>query len=306
MGLQYFEALSPATVSSIVAVLTNRLVVGNDVTGYYSYPFLTTTLPSGIFTSAIVYGFFGAAVGVAYAVGCKKFKTLAHDLFPSPAIPTTNSGDDDTPRRMNGEQKPLLEGQDSKKGTRHVPDSPGVLLRLWKAVRIAFAGCVIGAIVGGIGMFIPHSMFWGEAQLQTLIDKGRTPLPVFGIAGEATVDLVALGRCMIDGRDAAAVRAGFGIECSFAISVAKIITTGLSLGTGIVGGQFWGPLFVGCSSGHFLTEAVSLFSKTTGYGGSLSRYPCLVILCVMGSAHVVTYRAHMAIVSTLDGKCIGL
>ena len=35
MGLQYFEAISPATIASIVAVLCNRLVTGNDVTGYY-------------------------------------------------------------------------------------------------------------------------------------------------------------------------------------------------------------------------------------------------------------------------------
>ena len=33
MGLQYFEALSPATIASIVAVLCNRLVTNNDVTG---------------------------------------------------------------------------------------------------------------------------------------------------------------------------------------------------------------------------------------------------------------------------------
>jgi len=37
MGLQYFEALSPATIASIVAVLCNRLITGNDVTGYYRY-----------------------------------------------------------------------------------------------------------------------------------------------------------------------------------------------------------------------------------------------------------------------------
>jgi len=35
MGLQYFEALSPATFASIVAVLCNRLITNNDVTGYY-------------------------------------------------------------------------------------------------------------------------------------------------------------------------------------------------------------------------------------------------------------------------------
>jgi hypothetical protein len=66
MGLQYFEALSPAVIASIVAVLTNRLVTGNDVDGYYEYPFLNSSLPSEIFTHAIAYGFFGAAIGVFY------------------------------------------------------------------------------------------------------------------------------------------------------------------------------------------------------------------------------------------------
>lgn len=40
MGLQYFEALSPGTIASIVAVLVNRMITGNDVTGMFSYPFL--------------------------------------------------------------------------------------------------------------------------------------------------------------------------------------------------------------------------------------------------------------------------
>ena len=40
MGLQYFEALSPATIASIVAVIFNRIVSGNEVKGYFNYPFL--------------------------------------------------------------------------------------------------------------------------------------------------------------------------------------------------------------------------------------------------------------------------
>ena len=57
MGLQYFEALSPATVASIVGVLSNRLITGNEITGYFKYPFLEETLPSSIFMDAIVFGF---------------------------------------------------------------------------------------------------------------------------------------------------------------------------------------------------------------------------------------------------------
>jgi hypothetical protein len=86
-------------------------------------------------------------------------------------------------------------------------------------------------------MFLPHVMFWGEAQLQTMIDKGRTPLPVFGQGDQPTAALVALGHCMVDQSQVS----GFSLQCSVAIILAKIFVTGLSLGTGIVGGHFWAP-----------------------------------------------------------------
>lgn len=142
-------------------------------------------------------------------------------------------------------------------------------------------------------------MFWGEAQLQTLIDKGRTPLPIFGQEDEPTAALTALGYCMIDPDDSAAVREGFGMGCSFVITIAKIVTTGLSLGTGIIGGHFWGPLFSGCAASHFLTDLTRLLDRTTGFGGGLAAYPCVTILCTMGSTHVVTFRAHTAIMLIL-------
>jgi H+/Cl- antiporter ClcA len=60
-----------------------------------------------------------------------------------------------------------------------------------------------------------------------------------------------------------------------AIAVAKIFVTGLSLGTGIVGGHFWGPLFVGCAASHFLTGLVLKVSNTLGVTSNLSAYPCV-------------------------------
>jgi hypothetical protein len=86
-------------------------------------------------------------------------------------------------------------------------------------------------------MFLPHVMFWGEAQLQTMIDKGRTPLPVFGQSDEPTAALAALGQCMVGQGE----NSGFSVGCSMAIILAKIFVTGVSLGTGIVGGHFWAP-----------------------------------------------------------------
>ena len=95
------------------------------------------------------------------------------------------------------------------------------------------------------------------------------------------------------------MEAGFGMGCSVLIAFAKIVVTGLSLGTGIVGGHFWGPLFTGCTASHFLTEFVRMLERHTGFGGTLAAYPCVTMLCTMGSAHVVTFRAHTAIMLIL-------
>jgi H+/Cl- antiporter ClcA len=175
----YSQALSPATIASIVAVLCNRLVTGNDVTGYYSYPFLTSTLPSAIFTSAIVFGLFGAAVGTVYAVSVIKLKTWVHDLFhesqdePKPAGPDQSvdlaAGDADERIPLVGSAK--INGRKVSTLAR----GPSVLASIRKyccivipeePTRAAVAGTIAGAAVGVIGMFVPHVMFWGEAQLQ--------------------------------------------------------------------------------------------------------------------------------------------
>jgi len=316
MGLQYFEALSPATIASIVAVLTNRLVTNNDVTGYYKYPFLTATLPSEIFTSAIAYGFFGAFVGVCYAQGCKKLKGLVHDWFHAPHDhdgPEPSPGDKQSQFESNedggmGEKKPLLGHKlleiekssvsDQAVGPAHRLKGCFCLVIAHEPYRAAAAGALAGALVGVIGIFVPHVMFWGEAQLQTLIDRGRTPLPVFGTGDEPTAGLTALGYCIIDHTDPHGYQ-NFGVMCSFLIGAAKVVVTGLSLGTGIIGGHFWGPLFTGCAASHFLVEGVKEMSTRFGMGGALAAYPCVAILCTMGSTHVVTFRAHMAIMLIL-------
>jgi hypothetical protein len=124
-------------------------------------------------------------------------------------------------------------------------------------------------------------------------------LPIFGLGDEPTADLTALALCMIDPTDAAAVRAGYSMGCSALITIAKIVTTGLSLGTGIIGGHFWGPLFTGAAAAHFLTDLVKWLGLTYGLDTSLAAYPCVVILCTMASTHVVTFRAHMAIMLIL-------
>jgi hypothetical protein len=100
---------------------------------------------------------------------------------------------------------------------------------------------------------------------------------------------------MVDSSDKQAVTDGFSLGCSALIAIGKIWATGVSLGTGIVAGQFWGPLFTGCAAAHFFTALVDWTQSHLGFGGWLAAHPCIAILCIMGSSHVVTFRTHSAI-----------
>ena len=239
---QYFEALSPATIASIVAVLINRIVINNDVTGMFQYPFLNETLPSYIFKDAIVYGLFGGVLGIFYLLAVKRIKSVVHHLLDCCSAGSTEAGkekqaDEITPLFpvANGLEIPSQSSTDEEAKSKCCDVFAGMIPH--GPSRAAITGALAGLVVGVTGMFLPHVMFWGEAQLQTMIDKGRTPLPVFGLADEPTSALAALGRCMVSQDE----DSGFGIGCSFAIILAKIFVTGVSLGTGIVGGHFWAP-----------------------------------------------------------------
>jgi len=316
MGLEYFEALSPATIASIIAVLVNRWWTGNSVTGYFEYPFLAPELPSAVYGSAVVYGLFGAGVGTLYAMGALRLKVWVHDWFHAKPVNTPDGDDARHEAMMDGtvvnEQAPLLPSQKSKKRVPSVPQRPlarsfsesiselGCCAFRNEPIRAAAAGALAGAVVGIIGLVVPHTFFWGEAQLQTLIDKGRTPLPVFNMDEEWSAALSQYSFCLIDPNDSVAVLNGFSLECSLLITVSKVVVVGLSLGTGIIGGHFWGPLFIGCSASHFFTGIVDVISKASGgFGKELAAFPCVAILCTMASAHVVTFRAHMAIMLIL-------
>ena len=312
MGLQYFEALSPATIASIIAVLVNRIVTGDDVTGYFKYPFLTDTLPSKIFTSAVVYGVFGGVVGIGYANGILKVKKFVHELFSDHSHQHSHDDTEENEGEKSAapeifedeEATPLFKraGQPLHKvpigfieSTRASVERVLSFVIADEPKRAAVVGALAGFVVGVICIFVPHVMFWGEAQLQSMIDKGRTPLPVFGAKGTPTSSLTAYAVCMPDFEN----DLGFSMGCSALIAVSKIFVTGMSLGTGIIAGHFWGPLFTGCIASHFFTDFVNLVSRHIGFGASLSAYPCVAILCVMGATHVVTFRAHLAIMLIL-------
>jgi hypothetical protein len=77
------------------------------------------------------------------------------------------------------------------------------------------------------------------------------------------------------------------------MQVMKTIAIGLSLGTGITGGQFWGPLYVGCAAAHLLQDICLWFDSRFSFITILAAHPCVMILCTMGSAHVGKYSSLM-------------
>jgi len=160
-------------------------------------------------------------------------------------------------------------------------------------------GVLAGFFVGVIGMFLPHNLFWGEAQLQPLIDGGRSPLPILGQNGEPTEALLGWSFCLVDPSDTEATLNGPGLLCNFAMFISKYICIGLSVGTGIVGGQFWGPLYLGAVASNFFVDLMKLVHKYSGVGSIFFEHPCIAILCIMGSAHTVVFRAHTAIMLVL-------
>lgn len=315
MGLQYFEALSPCVISSIISVITNRFLTKKYVAGYFKYPFLTETLPSDVYYEAVIYGVFGTVVGVLYAelaLWCKKW---VHHWFHE--AHDEHEGQEEQYHDHENETTALMVGdidfysyaktKSPRRGRKE--KEPGFIKRVstcmmsmvgipHEPTRAAVAGVFVGIAVGLICMFLPHQLFWGEAQLQTLIDKGKTPLPVFEYEGPTSV-LTSYGYCLIDHNDERAQIKGFSTSCVGMLAFTKILTIGLSLGTGICGGHFWGPLYVGCAAGHFFSDIMAIFKDNFKLAAELARFPCVSILCVMGSAHVVTYRCHMAIVLVL-------
>lgn len=299
MGLEYSEALGPAVLASIVSVLVSCGLSGENVAGYFTYPDVHMASGFLVLVSTVFLGVYGCGVGIVYAEIIKIAKSFVHNLFAAPDDHVYNYLHRDNNRLPAFNINIFADDENdqaefSTAGSDIVPPRccGDIFVIPSKAWRAAVAGTLVGAAVGVIGIFIPHSMFWGEAQLQNLIDRGLSPLPVFTtLEDDPTSTFLSHGFCLVD----ASNKEGIGMGCALLIAAAKTVTIGLSLGTGIIGGQFWGPLYVGCALAHVLTDVVDMVTPYLTVFGFLTANPTIVILCVMGSAHVVTFRAWMAI-----------
>ncbi len=182
MGLQYFEALSPATIASIIAVLVNRIITKDDVKGMFTYPFLSATLPSSIFGISLIYGLAGTLAGTIYTLSVLKLKGWVHDWFhyhhdhgdhehhhhhhskqKKSASAAKGIGGESLPLIGNAHAKIIVPAQSNAYSWNAIKRR---LMIKQEPKRAACAGALAGALVGLCCMFFPHLLFWGEAQLQ--------------------------------------------------------------------------------------------------------------------------------------------
>jgi len=202
MGLEYYEALSHATLGSIVAVIVNRMISGDEIKGMFKYPFLEETLPTKIFWCVIIYGIVGSLVGVIYAKGLLWLKHWVHEWFHAPH---NHHHDDDSQgyrySHINHGDAYQLEnsfqeylGQDVKKNEncctwvqRGVKHFFGIE---HEPTRAAVAGILVGILVGLNCMLLPHNLFWGEAQLQVSLQIILLLLDVFFDKYKIYVDII--------------------------------------------------------------------------------------------------------------------
>ena len=282
LGLQYYEALSPSIIASIVAVLVNRIVTGNEVKGYFKYPFLSQSLPSHVFYIAILYGLLGAVVGIIYCRGSFKFKHDVHDLFHDNHGENHHESNEFKEYKFHGSHTKHEKASCSEKIVDH--------LHQVEWCRRMVIGSLAGFVVGMIAMFFPHQLFWGEAQLQSIIDRGHTELPF--ITEAEVKNMTAYGYCMVNPalHDHDPNFQGYNTLCNGILALLKVVTAGISLGTGIIGGQFWAPLFTGAAASHVLTDIFSIIYDYTEISafGIFCKYPSVALLCMMGATHVVT------------------
>ena len=87
---------------------------------------------------------------------------------------------------------------------------------------------LLGGIVGSICMFVPEAQFRGEAQLQSILDRSETPLPITGGVGGMNAYQLCSG--VVDGQ---AGKRSTTSACALLFAAAKTLAVSVSLGTNL-------------------------------------------------------------------------
>lgn len=272
MGRLHTQLLGPCAVASPTGTVTHSYLTGKPVERLFSFP---GDFPEGltcpIFLVVLAAAAVGCGTGTLYTVTVKGIKTAVHAIsnavIPVPPAAEFDDGLDES--NICVQKKIEITCKDTDRVERN------------KLLLHAAVCMMDGLVYSIICMTFPHVFSWGEAQLQNVLDSGATTLPYFGGADSPLI--APFAQCMPnpDGHVPA--------WCMAAIPLAKTLAIGLVLGTSVQCGHFWGPIYVGAAVGQFALHLASLFGLISPKSSGL------FILCVMASAHVVSFRSPLGI-----------
>ncbi|KAL6074666.1 hypothetical protein QOT17_004058 [Balamuthia mandrillaris] len=222
MGLQFYEAITPTIISSLIAVLIKKGLTMQDLGGNWIFPGIKQAKAVDML-KGVVLGAISALIGIVFIYIAHLAKWLFHE-------------------KLKLHQRPI------------------------------FAGAMAGAIIGLTGMLWPETLFWSELEMQTILDRGRTPLPnIPSWLGSVAADW-GWGKVP------------YNWHLYFQISAIKALVTIVAIVGGYPGGVIYPLFFVGAAFGY----GFSLLVDSEAFPATLC------ILCFMGGIEVAITRTPWA------------
>lgn len=242
MGLQYYEALGPSILCTLVSVVVAKSITQADLGGEYVFPDIPTQTWFNLFQGILsgVIGGIAATIFIFVARGFKYIKKVTN-------------------------LDPLL------------------------------AGLIGGALVGALGVICPYSMFPGENEMQTMLDRGHTNLPYAVAPGLIPMHYPLTGLDYVT------------------IVMVKILAIGVTLGAGYPGGIIFPLFYAGAALGQaaslltdgLLPGTVSMMTMMAAVESAVTRAPigsCIIVLQIQ-KGFVKASTDYMAVFPSL---CIGV
>jgi len=116
-----------------------------------------------------------------------------------------------------------------------------------------------GFIIGWIGVIYPQTLFWSEGEMQTVLDRGITPLPHIQLLGVVPIGIP------------------YSMWHMLGIGLLKFLAILVSICAGWPGGIIYPLFYAGASIGVFMSLWIPIS-------------PSLVIMCMMASVEVAITR----------------
>ena len=279
MGRLHAQLIGPCATASLSATIVHCYVTGKPVERLFSLPHmpenLSCTIPIVVFLAVYIGNGFGQRYLTVTTTLKKAVHGVADHLQPTNSLLPKSVEESKITKNKHEQtdESDYFSLQLDNRGQKAT-----IRIYQYKLLVHGITCWFVGIVVSMVCLVLPHCFSWGEAQLQNLFDNGTSELPFFGKGSNL---LSPYATCMPN-------KEGLSIGCLIAIPIARTFIVGLTLGTGIRCGHFWGPIFGGAAVGQVTVHLLGLVGFNLPYAG-------LFLMCTMASAHVVIFRSPLGI-----------